>query len=516
MKRTLVKRNLCILIILLLTAVGCEEEETRPALEMPSIPLPDTPVAATAVNEDAGGAQLQPTPTIAPTITPTTAPEATAVPAATTSPVTEGLPAISSDLLFIADGALKWWRHDLGQIETLMMGGTAVSSESSPSERAYTPVVGDVTALVINDDGSQAIIAKLTDEIPFIPDPENPYTDTIGVYQIIRFDFNSGEQVMMFPTLFSRYTPVLSISPDGQRMTVGGLGTHTFEELNLITDGGLLSGNLYIRDTAVGAAPKIIDRCEGTCRGIAWHMDNNLFVYGNQDGLKLYNISASAPELLIDGAIDNTQLYRKFFSPISWANNGRFLLMQYSEYIEGSERAVFDIISRQLMIVPNSGAYVGPYAHVDWMNDARLFLVRQNESYQAIGETLRVDVDSGQLTVDETVQLSQGGIYPVAPKHWADGRFGYALFNVHSDMIQGIDGSSSGLYQRVSFNEEAVRLNDLPALNEFYTSAEWNADGSSFVVSDLGTMWYISGTGGVVQNMTTAVGLSAHSFNWIK
>ncbi len=515
MKHNPLKRNLFIFIILLLTAVGCEGEETRPALEMPSIPLPDTPVAATAVNEDAS-AQLQPTPTIAPTITPTAAPEATAAPTAITAPVTEGLPTISSDLLFIAEGAFKWWRHDLGQIETLMMGGTAVSSDSSPRERAYTPIVGDVTALVINDDGSQAIIAKLTDEMPFIPDPENPYTDTIGVYQIIRFDFNSGEQVMMFPTLFSRYTPILSISPDGQRMTAGGLGTSTFEELNLITDGGLLSGNLYIRDTAVGASPKIIDRCVETCHGIAWHIDNNLFVYGNQDGLKLYNISASAPDLLVDGAIDNNHLYGKFFSPISWANNGRFLLMQYSEYIEGGERAVFDILSRQVMSVPNSGAYVGPYAHMDWMNDARLFLVRQNESYQAVGETLRVDVDSGQIMVDETVLLSQGHIYPVAPKHWPDGRFGYALFKVNSDIIQGIDDSSSGLYQRISFNEEAARLNDLPALNEFFTSAEWNADGSSFVISDLGTMWYISGTGGAVQNMTTAVGLSVHSFNWIK
>lgn len=509
------KNKLFLIIILLfsitITAVSCTAEEEPTMLEMP--PTPTLNPAIVTQDEDIstmGGGEVSTPLPITPAVTPSDAPPATAT---TARPVLDGLPATSKDLLFLADGSLKLWRHDPARIDTLMMGGTAVSPEQYPGERLWQPLAGDVAALTVSKDGTQAVVAKLTTITPYIVAPGDPYTSTVGTYELFYFNLATGEQRSLLPRLQSLYPPEISISQNGQTVAISGLSSEPLEHLTITPQ---MMGTLYVMETAVSSIPKTIDSCSPLCTGLVWHNDGNLFVYGNQDGLKMYNLAASAPELLVDGAVTNEFQFGKHFTPISWANNGSSLLTWYSQYIEGADRAVFDMPTKNVMIVPNSGAYVGSFAQMEWMHDARLFVVRQNESQQGIGETMRVDGDNNQIILDETVLLSTDASYPAAPMHWENGRFAYALFNVNSD-FGAANGNSSGLYQRISFNEDADRLNDTPLLTEFFSDTAWEKEtGSGLIVGMQGTMWYLPTNGGAVTNMQTAVGSSAHNFNWLK
>ena len=504
------KIKLFLFIILLLTAVSCTAEEESTPLELPPTPTlsPAVVTQGEEVSTTGGGAVSTPLP-ITPATTATAEPLATAT---TIPPVTEGLPTTSKDLLFLADGALKLWRHNPARIDTLMMGGTAVSPEEYPGQRIRQPRVGDVAGLSVSSDGTQAVIARLVSETPYIVTPDQPYTNTVGTYEIILLNVATGEQRPLIPAIHNTTIPGFTIAPNGQTVAISGLGVGSLEGLAL---GVEMEATLYVMETAVGSAPTAIDICANMCSSIIWHTDGNLFVYGNQDGLKMFNLSANAPELLVDGRATDEHPWGKHFTPISWANNGRSLLTWYSDKIEGGERAVFDMPTKNVMIVPNSGAYIGPFAQMEWMYDARLFVVRQNDSQQAIGETFRVDGDNNQIILDETVTLSTDANYPAAPMHWQNGRFAYALFNVNSDFGQA-NGNSSGLYQRISFNEDAERLNDAPSLTDFFIVSAWEKEtGNSLVLSDRGTMWVMPTNGTAIMNMETAVGDNAHSFNWL-
>jgi len=149
------------------------------------------------------------------------------------------------------------------------------------------------------------------------------------------------------------------------------------------------------------------------------------------------------------------------------------------------------------------------------MYDARLFVVRQNDARQAIGETFRVDADNSQLLLEDTVMLSTDASYPAAPMHWKNGSFTYALFNVNSGFGE-LSGNSSGLYQRISFNEDTERLNGTPLITVFYVDTAWEKEtGSGLVISDRGTMWYLPTDGTAMMNMQNVVGGNAHSFHWL-
>jgi len=514
------KNKLFLIIVLLfavtITAVSCTAEEEPATLQMPPTPTLSPAVVTQGeqgeqeedISTMGGGGVSTPLP-ITPAVTASPLPPATAT---TTPPVLEGLPATTHNLLFLADGGLKLWRHNPAQIDTLMMGGTAATPEQYTGQRVREPLLGDIAALTVSNNGTQAVIAKLLAKTAYLPDPAQPYTSTVGTYELIYLNLATGEQRPLLSGLHSFYPPAISISPNGQTVAISGLSTTPIEQLTLTPQ---MVGTLYVMETAVSSIPTAIDSCANACSGLVWHNDGNLFVYGNQDGLKMFNIAATAPELLVDGAVNNEFPWGKHFTPVSWANNGRSLLTWYSQYIEGSERAVFDMPTKNVMIVPNSGAYVGPFAHMEWMYDARLFVVRQNETNQAIGETFRVDGDNNQLVLDETVLLSTDVSYPAAPMHWQNGRFAYALFNVNSDFGQA-NGNNSGLYQRISFNEDAERLNDTPSLTDFFIDTAWEKEsGSSLVIGDRGTMWIMPTGGAAMTNMQTAVGNNAHSFNWL-
>jgi len=307
---------------------------------------------------------------------------------------------------------------------------------------------------------------------------------------------------VLAPAISGPGQPFFQLSPDGRHVAFSGQGLGA---ANALTLGEVVSGELFVVETETGIPPKKVGNCAGICQNPVWHQDNNFFVFGDGLGLQLYNLAASKPELLVSATEGGS--FPRRFGPLSWARNGRWLLMWAGTGIEGAEQAVFDAPSGQVMVIPHSFFYADPlYAELTWMVDDRLFMVRaETEQGPALGETYRINLEAGAVQLDETVVLSTEIIHPTAPVHWQNGRFGYGL--LAEDWNETV-----GLYQRVAFNEPAEQVNTLlPAI--YAPEIVWAPDASGAVIGQGGRLYYAP-SGGELYRLD-AVGPWAHHFTWL-
>ena len=140
------------------------------------------------------------------------------------------------------------------------------------------------------------------------------------------------------------------------------------------------------------------------------------------------------------------------------------------------------------------------------MADDRIFMTRLagGETGPVFGETYRVNQDAGSVQLDESVELTAASMQPLAPMHWDNGRFGYALFEPgHPE---------TGLYQRVAFTEPAEQISTLPVKQP--DEIVWAPDSSGAVMQVDGGIYYAPVAGELV-DLETAVGLRGHSFTWL-
>lgn len=474
------------LFLIVLTACGVAEPSPTlpppPTLDTDAQPpttvvegttaVPDTDARETAVAESSP-TPLQ-TPTLAPTATPTQEPEPVINPAQ--------MPAISHDLLFVNNGKLKRWQRD-GQVVTLLGE--------------------DVVDYTLSADGRQAVVARLLTSTE-ISNTITAVTETIGTYDLNYVNLETGNTRTLVSDLNSNvhFPLTFSLAEDGNHLAFSGLGLGNPESIVLAEEP---MTELYVMETASALMPKKVRDCVERCEGLVWHQDNNFFVFSDRDGLFLYNVAAKEPELLVSG--DTGAAFNQRFRPLSWAKNGRWLMMFYSQYIEGAETAIFDVPTKQIMTVPNSGFYAGSFfPELTWMADDRIFLTRPEnaETGPVWGETYRINQDEGRVVRDESVQLTAESMQPLAPMHWQNGRFGYGLFaGNHPD---------NGLYQRIAFNEPAERVSDLPV--QMPREIVWAPDGSGAVMQAEGGMYYAAVDEALV-DLETAVGLRGHNFTWL-
>jgi hypothetical protein len=451
---------------------------------------PDDGARQTAVAQSSPTPATIATPTLAPTATPATQPadpRATAVSAA-------NLPATSHDLLLIADGELKRWNHNSRQIETLLSRDNTLQPDPDTG-------IGDTIAYSLRADGRRAVVGRLT-ATTTISDTVTPGAIiTINTYELRYLNLETGAAQPLVTAVTDTNRPAFSLSPDGRYLAFSGLALGAANPMpDQATD-----EQLFVLETESGQTPRIVGQCRGSCTAMRWHQDNNFFVFGDRQGLWLYNLSASRPELLLDGGQGDAG-FGVYVEPIAWGRNGRYLLMWYGGGIEGAERAVFDVPTKTRLIVPNSFVYADPlYAEMTWMQDDRLFIVR-SEGGQALGETWRVNLDAGQIQRDESVILSSQLEHPTAPVHWPNGHFGYGLLDAN-------DAASSGLYRRVAFTEPEAQLNVLPAAT-YAPEIAWLPDGSGAAIAHDGRLYYAP-TDGALYDLSTAVGPNAHTLTWL-
>jgi len=493
------------LLALMMVAVGCGSSQGQATLPPPPTPVGNQPPAvvtlaqptAVAPGLETAVAESSPTPFETPTLAPTATPKTETADPQSQPAAAGSLPPTSRDLLFIAEGALQRWQAASRQVITLMPGGDAAAAEEPRG--LGQPVVGDVVGYSLSRDGRRAAVARLASTTP-ISDTTHAVTVTVQTYALTYLDLETGSQRDLVPAVNILGRLSFALSPDGRYVAFGGW---SLGQPGSALPAGEQIGSLYVVETETGAPPETIGPCAAQCHDFVWHQDNNFFVFGDGGGLYLYNLSASRPELLAgDPAIT------RYYGPISWAKNGRWLLMWLGLGMEGADRAIFDVPTKQAMTIPHTRQYADPlYAELTWMQDDRLFMVRaEGPNGPAIGETWRVNVEAGEVQRDESVVLSTEVAHPTAPVHWADGRFGYGL-------ITEDGGAGTGLFRRVAFTEPAERLNAIPAAL-YAPETAWLPDGSGAALAQQGRL-YFAPAGGALYDMQPVVGPWAHDLTWL-
>ncbi|MFO7679540.1 MAG: hypothetical protein R6X34_05765 [Chloroflexota bacterium] len=478
-----------VFFVMIAFLAACGVTEPSPTLPPPPTPLTDGPpppivvegvtVAADEGVRETAVAESSPTPvetpTLAPTATPTELPEPVINPAQ--------MPAINNDLLFVGNGKLKRWQRD-GQVVTLLDG--------------------DVVDYSLSADGKRAIVAQLVASTE-ISNTVTAVTQTVKTYAMNYVNLETGDTQLLIPAIYSFIEPSFQLSQDGRHLAISGLGLGDPESLTL---GEKVLNELYVMEIGTGQPPKKVHECGFYCEGIVWHQDNNLFVFGSDDGLFLYNLAGKEPELLLRGEPEFA--YNQRYRPLSWAKNGRWLMVLNQGYIEGVvDTAIFDVPTKQLMPIPYAFLLSGTGTHqreLTWMTDDRVFLtlLKARPSVRVLGETYRVNQDAGEMQLDETVVLIEALMQPLAPMHWENGRFGYGLFERNHP--------ENGLYQRTAFNEPPERVSDMPT--EMPDEIVWAPDNSGAVMQVAGGVYYAP-VGGELVDLKTAVGLTGHNFTWL-
>jgi hypothetical protein len=475
-------------------------------------------ISGTAVSTT--DATLQLTPTLEATATATSTPGATPVTDPPVQAITSGtMPAASRDLLFLADGAFKRWNHNTGQIEVLLPGPVP-SSRIREDASQSNPVVGDLTDFSVSADGQRAVIARLTASTPITR------TNTAGEgHQYPDID---TQHELWFMDLVSNQTwRIVSRVDNLGEVALSADARHVaFQGASL--DGGYAmqeSGepilHVYFLPTGGGTPGPITDvaACEGFCGSLAWHPDNNLFVWNDSTAVWLQNLAAQESEQLIQNHPFDEQTadvgQTAVYLPISWAHNGRYLLLAKGGW-EGSGRTVFDVPTRALVDVPDTWIYANIFPpEVSWMPDDRLLLLRSEEEVGQVGrpqmELWRFQPDQNAIVQEETVVLSNQNWGAAGAQHLRDGRFAYVLFSDQPHL-------DAGAYHLTSFSETPERINASPPV-QFWPGAAmavWSEDGYGVMMSSTsdGRVYYAQAEGDYLYDVTAVLGAEPHAFHW--
>ncbi len=439
---------------------------------------------------------LAPTPTLFPTATPVTNPGITAVTAAS-------LPVAGRDLVFIADGSLKLWNHGSSQVQTLY-GSTA-----DPGEARDTPFaqhVGDITQFSVSADGNRIVAARLTHSTMITPtvaadkpSVSIPYTAS----ELLFLDVVSKDSWTIVPTITDLQD--VAISSDQKQVAFIGGNLEYRESPNL--DAMPEDKHVFVISTPDGTT-RPVATCTDFCGNLTWHPTNDFFSWTDRTGLWIFNLSGSSPTLMLTNQTDNPATTR-VFQGISWAQNGRLLLL-WQQAWEGGSRVVYDVPTGQLIPVPDTFVYADPFpAEVSWMNDDRLLVLRSaisGRSRNATIEIWRVNPDTGEIVLEESSEPA-GAFSAAGGVHLENGRFAYALLNQD-------DAQSSGLYLQTSLSETPERVNGLiPAF--IAPDVFWAPDGSGAIAVQNNYVLYAPVSGEGLYDVTAVFGSQPHDFVWL-
>lgn len=527
-----------LLLILFLAACGGDALEPTPILPPPNVNTTqneNNTTGDTAVNPTLEPGQLAEatavtdtqTETLAtPTLIPTPSEAATAAATAVTNPpiqaVTSGqLPPSSRDVLFLAEGAFKRWNHSTSQIETLLSGANP-ESRIRDENNTFDDFVGDITQFSVSPDGKRAVAAKLLASETVtrtVPETENLYTDVENAHQLSFIDLVSGESWVILPRVDNLRN--FALSPDANH--VAFIGTGIDGDGIVLAEDGRPQARVYLMSTGGGNPGPImtVADCAGFCYDLAWHPDNNIFVWHDQNAVWMRNISGNEPEALIENRTFNVHVQDPgqavVYAPIEWASNGRYLLLWKGGW-EGGSRAVFDVPTRAVVEIPDTFVYVNAFpTEVSWMPDDRLFLLRSETGdgfYQPQIELWRFQPEQNQVVLEESTLLSDQNLGAAGQQYLDDGRFAYVLFG------EAATYNEAGMFHLTSLNEVPERVNASPPVQFFPGAgkATWSSDGFGAIIIPGGgqtpSIYYGTATGDFLYDLTAVLGNEAHAFHW--
>lgn len=475
-----------------------------------------TPIPTEVPDETA----IEPTPTLIPTMTPTATAAATAV---TNPPVqvisSQPLPATSRDLLFLADGAFKQWNHTTGQIETIVPG--PATSNPTP-ENPDIPEIGTITDYSMSADGKRAVVARV---LSTATNPDLEYTQPEFTHELLFIDMISREVWTLVPQVDN--LEAFQLSPDAQQLAFVGSGLDGIPDA---IDSDPIANNLFVMATGGGNPGSVrqVYSCQSRCIHPEWHIESNLVAFGDSTALWLYNIAADEPELMLENQRYFPEMEDlgeiSIYSPIEWANNGRYLLLWRGRW-EGGSRAVLDVPTGSLVQVPDSFVYADLYPmELGWMSDDRLLVWRtENDETNTIPmvELWRFDLGAEELILEESARLSDQPLGVTGGANLEDGRFAFSLHSYGPESESALIREITGLYQLTSLAEIPERVNTLPPVYGIPRQANvfWSQDGSGALLSQrIGApqlnIYYAPTNGEFLYDLTAVFGQNPHDFQW--
>jgi hypothetical protein len=420
------------------------------------------------------------------------------VPAAIAPQVTiaASQPSLNTDLLFIAGRALQLRSATTGGITTLL------EAESQSG----------ITGFSVTADGERLVAARLLNA-------EN------RTFELIRVDIHNGTtwKLADAPNLLH-----FAVSPDG-RYALYVAGGRPFAPSEAVAEleeefpnFQAQAGTVYLADMETQESRPVgqcVDIPEGadwgpdklvSCQGVYWSNDSQNMLWADVSGIWLRHLNASRPTLTYPNADDLSQPPGVHYRPLTFAKNGRHLLVQRI-FFEGFTYSVIDLVTQEITAIPSSQFGIGTgYINVGWMQDDRLFKVRQQDEDGAVAPALelwRVQ-DDNTIQLEETTQLTNLPPHQNLRfmKHFENGRFGF--------LLEANNPMESGLYIMTSSTEQPERINGLP-FNQ--NTIIWQPDGSGAIVEQrdaVGNFLYTPAGGNVYYNFRDAVGPTPYAFFW--
>jgi hypothetical protein len=488
---------------------GLEEQVTLepPPAGTTGATAPPTTLAATLELADTLSAETPLAPTATLPTTPTADPAATLTPTVEVTlsappviapqvTVASGQPTLDQDLLFIAGRSLQLRSATTGGITTLLEAeGTA-----------------GVTAFSVTADGERLVATRMV----------NAESRT---FELIRVDIQSTNtwKLADAPRLLH-----FAVSPDG-RYALYVAGGRPFAPSEAVAEieeefpnSPVQAGTVYLADMETQQSREVgqcVDIPEGadwgaeflvSCQGVYWTNDSQNMLWADVAGIWMRHQNASQPTLLFPNSADLSDPPGLHYRPLSFAKNGRHLLVQ-RVFFEGLSYQVLDLVTEEIIELPGSQFGIGTgYINVDWMQDDRLLKLRQQNAEGQVDPALELwrIQDDNSIQLEETNQLANLPPHQNIRfvKHFQNGRFGF--------LLEADNPTQSGLYIMESSTVQPERINGLP-YNQ--TRVIWQPTGSGAIVEQrdaVGNFLYTPAGGNLYYDLQPAFGPNANAFFW--
>jgi hypothetical protein len=459
-----------------------------PASTLPSsTTVPDATLAPTATLPTTPTAEITPTVEITLNVPAVVAPQVT---------VAASQPTLSQDLLFIGGRALQLRSALSGEVTTLLEAETS----------------SGITAFSVTADGERLVAARMN----------NPQART---FELIRVDIRSGNtwKLADAPNLLH-----FAVSPDGRYAlyVAGGRPFEPSEEVAEIEaenpNSPVQAGTVYLVDMESHQSREVgqcVDIPQGAdwgpkflvpCQGVYWTNDSQNMIWADVSGIWFRHLNAGQPTIILLNTDDLSEPPGIYHRPISFAKNGRHLLIQ-RVFFEGFSYQILDLVSQESSSLPGSQFGIGSgYINVSWMQDDRLLKLRQQDEDGQVAPALelwRVQ-DDNSITLEETTRLTDLPPHQNIRfvKHFQNGRFGF--------LLEADNPTQSGLYIMISSTEQPERINGLP-----YNQVKviWQPDGGGAIVEQrdaIGSFLFTPAGGDLYYDLQLALGSNAREFLW--
>ncbi len=277
---------------------------------------------------------------------------------------------------------------------------------------------------------------------------------------------------------------------------------------------------LYFVDLLNSRPPVEVDQCAETCTPVLWLPSSNAFVWGDDEGLQVAEVtgaSSPVPEIAAEPYLISVSARAQqtgSYLPLSVSPSGRYVIARKGIYT-GSVLAVVDLISGRVESLPGTGAYTGASTGVTWHAGDLVVIARPGIARLELAPA--IEIWAIDPNADETMYQLFGlheisanyDLVPNSPAQLQDGRIGFSLSNFR----EPDDPQGNGLYVLDQSTGQIVQVNYLPRVT--IEAVLWAPDGSSALLQTASRVLYISAGFGQIYSIGPFLGRQGCCYIWV-